>query len=119
MFAEFISHFTPVLLLRAFELRRVYLPLGGRKRGRWGDLSQDQVKEETEAPGLSQRAWRTTSTGKYVCIWEYICGCVRVKVCVYVCRYERVMCMCMKVHAYLRIYVCMYVHVGVSENMCV
>lgn len=29
------------------------------------------------------------------------------------------MCMCMKVHAYLRIHVCMYVHIGVSENMCV
>lgn len=49
MLVKFIYHFPPVLLLHSLELRRVYLPLGGRKE--MGALGQDQVKEEREVPG--------------------------------------------------------------------
>lgn len=43
------------------------------KEGGRGDLGQDQVKKETEVPGLSWRVWKNSSKGKYVCIWEYVC----------------------------------------------
>lgn len=107
MLVKFIYHFPPVLLLHSLELRRVYLPLGGRKREREGDLGQDQVREESpraepeavedEVPQPGGRG------GKHVCIWEYTCECMCTWMCLGICvyGYERVMhaceCMCVGV----------------------
>lgn len=110
MLVKFIYHFPPVLLFHVLQLRRVYLLLGGRKRGGEGGLGQDQVKKETEVPGLSQRAWRTSSKAKYVRFWEYVC------VWVYVWESDV---LCVQKYVYLEIYICIYVHVGALKNMCV
>lgn len=55
MLVKFIYHFPPVLLLYLLKLRRVYLPLGGRKVG---DLIQNVTEGEKEDPGLSLREQR-------------------------------------------------------------
>lgn len=88
----------------------IYYWVEGKDGGR-EDLGQDQVKKETEVPGLSQRAWRTSSKGKYVRIWEYVCVCE--------CRYERVMCYVYKsmcIWKYIYVYMCMWC---IEEYVCV
>lgn len=84
--------------------------MGGRKRGGRGDLGQDQVKKETEVPGLSGGCGRL-ALKEIMCISGNMCVCE--------CRYERVMCYVYKRYVYLEIYVCIYVHVVALKNMCV
>lgn len=103
MLVKFIYHFPPVLLFHVLQLRRVYLLLGGRKRVGEGGLGQDQVKKETEVPGLSQRAWRTSSKESM---------CESGNMCVCECRYERVMYYVYKsmcIWKYIYVYMCMWV----------
>lgn len=57
MLVKFIYHFPPVLLLHSLELRRVYLPLGGRKE--MGGPRPRPSEGGKRSPGLSQRPQRT------------------------------------------------------------
>lgn len=82
MLVKFIYHFPPVLCSKSGG--SIYLWVGGKERGR-GNLGQDQVKEEREAPALSQRPWRTglkarggeesTCASGNTYVWMWVCTC--------------------------------------------
>lgn len=71
MLVKFIYHSPPVFLLHLPELRRVYLPLGGRKGGGGG------CKGRTGgSSGLSLREQRTTVLDAHSCTCVRQCTCV-------------------------------------------
>lgn len=114
MLVKFIYHFPPVL--RSNSGGPIYLWVGGRGKGR-GRLGPHQVKEEREAPALSQRLRstglragggeeRTSASGNtyvWVCACE-MCACGGG---------EKVVCMYVKVCLYLGIYAYMCVNMSV------
>lgn len=77
MLVKFIYHFPPVLLY-SLEVRRVYLPLGGRKRGWEEDLGQHQRKEKRGGPKTEPEAVEDWVLGLCVCV------CVRTHTCMHV-----------------------------------